>query len=198
MKKIDVLQLAIVLIGIIFGFMSIQYLLSSLIVVLPMLVGHDGAGASEGMLSMSLSIFGVVGLQALCCWVMISRSDAIAAFIYERAALGTNFKISSKPNDLLYIVLVALGFYLLLTNLTPMLSAIFNSFKQTNSRGLLESMTYERPTSWTELVLNLVLPLVLLMFGRPIADYFGKVVGDEPILFEETPGPDEITEQNEN
>ncbi len=196
MKKADVLQLTIVLIGIVFGFVAVQYLLSSFYGVFAVLFSDEiGSGSYfPGV----VSIFALVGLQALCCWLLITKSDKLAAWFYRNSELGNGFKIVSKPNELLHVLLIAIGIYLLLSNLTPLLTTIFDSFKERGSRGLLDMNEDERPVQWARLLLNIVLPFILLMFAKPIADYFAKNIGEEPISIEESFDRTEITETNES
>lgn len=196
MKKADVLQLTIVLTGIVFGFVAVQYLLSSLYGVFAVLFSDEiGSGS---YFSGVVSIFALVGLQALCCWLLITKSDKLAAWFYRNSELGNGFKIVSKPNELLHVLLIAIGIYLLLSNLTPLLTTIFDSFKERGSRGILDMNEDERPVQWARLLLNIVLPFILLMFAKPIADYFAKNIGEEPISIEESFDRTEITETNES
>jgi hypothetical protein len=196
MKKADVLQLTIVLIGIVFGFVAVQYLLSSLYGVFAVLFSDEiGSGSYfPGV----VSIFALVGLQALCCWLLITKSDNLAAWFYRNSELGNGFKIVSKPNELLHVLLIAIGIYLLLSNLTPLLTTIFDSFKERGSRGLLDMNEDERPVQWARLLLNIVLPFILLMFAKPIADYFAKNIGEEPVSIEESFDRSEISETNKD
>ena len=196
MKKADVLQLTIVLIGIVFGFVAVQYLLSSFYGVFAVLFSDEiGSGSYfPGV----VSIFALVGLQALCCWLLITKSDKLAAWFYRNSELGNGFKIVSKPNELLHVLLIAIGIYLLLSNLTPLLTTIFDSFRERGSRGLLDMNEDERPVQWARLLLNIVLPFILLMFAKPIGDYFAKNIGEEPISIEESFDRTEITETNES
>ena len=195
MKKADVLQLTIVLIGIVFGFVAIQYLLSSLYGIFAWIF-TDGYGA-EAYFSGTISIFALVGLQALCCWLLITKSDKLSAWFYRKSELGTGFKIVSKPNDLLHVLLITIGIYLLLSNLTPLLTSIFDSFKERIPRGVLSTYEDVRPVAWARLLLNILLPLVLLMFAKPIADYFAKHIGEEQISIEESFDGTEISETKE-
>jgi hypothetical protein len=181
MRKADVLQLTIVLIGIVLGFTALQYLFSSLYVIFAWI--FSGGYGGESYYAPGISIFAVVGLQALCCWLLITRSSTLAAWFYRKSELGTGFKITTKPNELLHILVVAIGIYLLLSNLTPLLTGIFESFKNHIPRGTFED---ERPVAWARLLLNIALPLLLLMFAKPIADYFAKNIGEEPISIEES------------
>jgi hypothetical protein len=196
MKKADVLQLTIVLIGIVFGFVAVQYLLSSLYGVFAVLFSDEiGSGS---YFSGAVSIFALVGLQALCCWLLITKSDKLAAWFYRNSELGNGFKIVSKPNELLHVLLIAIGIYLLLSNLTPLLTTIFDSFKERGSRGILDMNEDERPVQWARLLLNIVLPFILLMFAKPIADYFAKNIGEEPISIEESFDRTDNSETNES
>ena len=153
---------------------------------------------SKSLLDQAGSIFALVGLQALCCWLLITKSDKLAAWFYRNSELGNGFKIVSKPNELLHVLLVAIGIYLLLSNLTPLLTTIFDSFKERSSRGILDMNEDERPVQWARLLLNIVLPFILLMFAKPIADYFAKNIGEEPISIEESFDRTDNTETNES
>jgi hypothetical protein len=182
MKKADVLQLTIVLVGIVYGFVALQYLFSSLYGIFAWIFA--GGYGTDSYFPGSISIFAVIGLQVICCWLLITRSDKLAAYFYSRSRLGTGFKIVSKPNDLLYILLIAIGIYLFLSNIGPLLSGIFESFKYRSPRGVRGLFDDPRPVEWARLILSLIVPLVLLMFAKPIADYFAKNVGEEPISME--------------
>ena len=78
MKKADVLQLSIVLIGIVYGFVALQYVLTSLLGILLWIFG--GGYGGEGLLTSSLPFLVSFVLQALCCWLLIIKSGAIAEY----------------------------------------------------------------------------------------------------------------------
>ena len=118
--------------------------------------------------------------------------------LYKLAELGTGFKILSKPNDLLYILLIVTGIFLLLSNLAPLLNAIFISFKQKMPRGTNGLFEDQRPIEWTSLILDIMLPVVLLIFAKPISSYFSKYLSEEPISIEESFDNTEIKEQTED
>lgn len=192
MKKADVLQLAIVLVGIIFGFLTLQYIFSSLFGIFAWI--FSGGYAAENYLASGISIYAVIGLQAVCCWLLITRSGRLAAYLYEKSALGTGFKIVSNVQSLLYVVLIAIGIYLLLSNLNPILATIFNGFKQRVSHNVLNQFEDQRPVEWARLILDIVLPGILLIFSKPIAGYFAKNIGEEPVTIEESFDVTEISD----
>jgi hypothetical protein len=193
MKKADVLQLTMVLIGIVLGFSALQNLFSSLYITFIWLF----TGTSNTANYLNLTIFAVVGLQVICSWLLITRSDKLAKWFYRKSELGTGFKIITKPNDLLHILLIVIGIFLLISNLGPLLKVIIEAFKTRASRGILETFEEERPVAWLSLIFDILLPLMLLMFAKPIADYFAKKIGEEPIGIEESIEGTEISETNE-
>ena len=193
MKRSDALQLAVVLVGVVMGLLTLQYILSSLYAVFLWLFSNGNE-----MMSPLLTIFAVAGLQALFCWLMITRSEPIAAFIRKRSGLKDGVKIISRPNDLLYILLIVLAFFLLLTNITPLLTTIIESFRKKSSPNLLDQFSDQRPINWIPLILDVLLPLIVLMAGRPIANYFAKAIGEEQMSIEEEPSSSENTETKED
>ena len=196
MKKADVLQLTIVLIGIVIGFVALQYLFTSLYGIFAWLFSPAFGGSEYyGPIVTNLA---VIGLEVISSWVLITKSEQLAVYLHKKTNLGTGFKIVSKPNDLLYILLIAIGIYIFLQNISPFLTAIYETFIQRSPRGVRGLFEDERPVAWTRLILNIIVPLVLLMFSKPIADYFAKNIGEEPISIEESFDGAEISESKED
>jgi hypothetical protein len=196
MKKADVLQLSIVLVGIIFGFLTLQYIFSSLFGIFAWI--FSGGYGTADYLAPGISIYAVIGLQALCCWLLITRSGKLAAYLYQKSELGTGFKIVTSTQKLLYVVLICIGIYLFISNLTPLLTTVFNGFKQRVSNNILNQFEDQRPVEWGRLILDILLPVILLIFARPIAGYFAKNIGEEPISIEESFDSSEISETKED
>lgn len=195
MKKADVLQLTIVLMGVVFGFVALQYLFTSLYGIFVWLFS-SGYGGSD-YYGPVVTNFAVIGLEVISSWVLITKSEQLAAFLQKKTNLGTGFKIVSKPNDLLYILLIAIGIYILLDNIGPFLTAIYESFIERSPRGIRGLFEDDRPVAWTKLILDLIVPLILLMFAKPIADYFAKNISEEQASIEESITQAEPTDSNE-
>ncbi len=183
MKKTDVLQLAIVLLGLVLGFTALQYFLSTLYDVFAWI--FSGGYGAENYMSSNLTYFAILGLQVIVCWLLVTKSGAIAKYIRKSAELGTGFQVVSKPATLLQILLIVLGIYLLFAHSTTFLTAVIDSFISRSPRGVRGLFEDERPIEWIRLLLNILLPLLLLMFAKPIANYFIKNVDDETISVEE-------------
>lgn len=194
MKRANALQLAFVLVGLVYGILSLPSLFTLLVGIFVVLF----SGGFELKDYIIFNVFSVLGIaiQIFVCWLLIIRSAKFAAVIQKISGFGSGFTITSKPNDLLHILLVAIGIYLILSDLSPLLRGVFESFKNKSSPGL---HLYEdaRPIDWTTLILNIVLPLILLMFAKPIADYFAKKLSNDEITIEETADKNDSLELTE-
>ena len=195
MKKADILQLSFVLIGLVFGILSLPSLFTLLVGIFVSL--FNGSYDQSDFIIYNVFIALGISLQVFVCWLLIARSTKFSGFIRRNSELGTGINIITKPNDLLYILLIVIGIYLLLSNLSPLLTAIFQSFKSKSAPGIQHLYETARPIDWSTIILNIILPSVLLMFAKPIADYFAKNIGEEQISIEESFDGTEISETKE-
>ena len=195
-QKSNLLQLAIVICGIILGFLSLQYLLASLVGIIYILSDRSGFG-EQGIFFPLMSVIIPVLLQTICSWLLISRSKSISGFIQTRSKLPPQFSVSSNTHELLFIILVVIGIYMLIINLSPLLNSIVLMFRQKVSPGIFDLPFEKQKEGWLKLCLDILLPLILLMFARPIANYFTGFTEGEQLSIEEN-NENEITEPNDN
>ncbi len=196
MKRSNVLQLTIVLIEIVFGILSLPSLFTLLASIFVSIFNSGGYDRSDVIIYNVFIALGI-SLQVFVCWLLIARSAKFAGFIQKKSGLVTGFNVISKPNAFLNILLIAIGIYLLLTNLSPLLKAIFENFKNKTTSGIQHLYDDAGAIDWTQIILNLILPLILLMFAKPIADYFAKNLSEEQISIEETTGKNDLIEPTE-
>ncbi len=185
MKKANVLQLTIVLVAVVLAVLSLQYFCLSAITIIASFLSGDRISSSDFIIS-NIFVLVAVGLQFSICWLLLTKSSALAAYLHKKSNMGTGFSISSKPNDLLFILIITIGIYQLLSNISPFFTGIFRTFKEKGSGGASQSL-YENsiPVSWLPIIMNILVPLILLMFARQIADYFAKKLDDDAIAVEE-------------
>lgn len=195
MKKGDVLQLSIIILALIIGINSLEYLIGSVIGLVYLLgMGEYGGNASSASPTI-ISIL-VTLLYMAICWQLLVKSKNLADFIYERTNMGTSFKIISRPNDLLYILFIVTGIYFMIQHLPALVKGLVTAFTNKAS-GRYSSPGFERPADWLTVFVRLLLPALLLMAARPMANYFAKNVQDEPVLIGDDIGnldDNEITE----
>ncbi len=194
MNKANVLQLTFVIIGVVFGILSLPSLFTLLAGILVSLL-NGGYGQLDFITYNVLIALGI-SLQVFACWLLIVRSAKFAGFIQRKSGLGNGINMIIKPNDLLYILLITIGIYLLLSNLPPLLTAIFQIFKNKSTSGIQHLYENARPIDWSSIILNIILPLVLLMFAKPIADYFAKNLCEEQISIEDDIDKPVLSEPN--
>ncbi len=195
MKRANSLQLAFVLVGVVFGILSLPSLFTLLVGIFVSI--FNGSNDQSDFIMYNVFIALGISLQVFVCWLLITRSAKFSGFIRRKSELGTGINIITKPNDLLYILLLAIGIYLLLSNLSPLLTAIFQSFKNKSTPGIHRLYETARPIEWSTIILNIIVPSVLLMFAKPIANYFAKNIGEEPVSIEESFDGTEISETKE-
>lgn len=181
MKKGDAIQLTVIILAFIIGFTAIQYFFYSVINLIYLLSAGEFVAAASAATIVSLI---VTVLEMVLCWLLLVKSAAIADFIYEKANIGTSFTIVSHPNDLLYILLIITGFYFLLDNLPTLVKGLVNAFRSKAS-SRFDIAEYNTHIDWTSTFIKLLLPVILLMAARPIANYFAGNVRDEPFLIGE-------------
>ncbi len=108
MRKNDVIQLAVIILGLIIAFLSIQYVLS---VMGSMVYAFSAGDFSAASFSGVIPVMILAVLQGAISFIVVSKSKGIAATIYQRSGIGTGFKIISQPEDLLFVLLIIIGFY---------------------------------------------------------------------------------------
>jgi hypothetical protein len=178
MKKGDVIQLTVIILALVIGFNSFQYFIEGII---QLLYAVAAAEYEVNVFSPAIISLLITSLYIAICWQLLLKSKSIAVFIYDKTNIGTSFKVVSRPNDLLYILLIAVGFYYLVQHLPALVSAVVNAFTtKASSRFTLSD--YERPADWMNIFLRLLLPVILLMAARPLSNYFAKNVSDEPVM----------------
>lgn len=192
MKKGDVIQFAIIIMSLVIAINSLQYFFSGMIGIIYAIALGEFNMATSSLTIVSLL---VTLLYAAICWQLLVKSRNIADYIYEKANLGTSFIIVSRPNDLLYVLFIVMAFYYLLQHIPALVKGVMGGFiSKAGSRFIPD--TYEPPTDWKTIIISLILPLILLIAGRPIANYFAQNLSDEPITIGEDIGNNEndITE----
>jgi hypothetical protein len=179
MKKGDVVQLAVIILALLLAYATLSYIIGGIAQMMYLLMPGDTYSGAWLTGMAGLLFAGLV--QLLLSWLLLLRSRKIADFIYEKASIGTSFAVISRPADLLYVLLIVVGFYSLLENLPPVIKAVGTAFKSKATASRFEMYEPVKPPDWATLFIRLLLPLILLMFAKPIASYFAQHVNEEPV-----------------
>lgn len=183
MIRANIIQVVIIILALIVGFTGLQYLLTSIITIIAWSKLENNYG-NDFLSGVGFAI--VLALaQASICFFLIKKSDAISKSVVRRANIGGTFSFIIQTVDLLFVVLFALGIYLLAISLPDLLTNIFYYFKGSNPNGFMIPENFPDTVNWPKNILQLLLPLILIMFARRIANFFSKSVTELPLTMED-------------
>lgn len=142
-------------------------------------------------------------LSLLLGWVILVYSKHITTVIVSKTGFRSQLSISADASQLLMIVLVFLALTSLLDTVPSLLRNIYYAF--TEKAGALSAFQPSQKQDWFLIISRLLLPCLVIIFCRHIADYFAKnltmdkVVISETIVSEFPESQDEVIEgEDEN
>ncbi len=180
MRKSDTLQLVIIVLAVVTGFTALQSFTMAVFSFVFSFMDENVGGRYAGTVLPYL-LTGL--LQAVTAWIILTKSKDLALYIYERTGIGRSFRITSNPADVLFILLIVLGIFMLISQLPTFLSAILDAFKSKVASGY--SSLEPGSTSLGLSFVRLLLPLILLMFTKQVTNYFADKMTPEDIIIEE-------------
>jgi hypothetical protein len=182
MKKLNVLQYALVITGIIIGYQAFQTLLVA-IWGLVQWVFDGGNGASPFFPRIADYVF--LCCRVLACWFLTFGSAKTTAFIAEKSKIANDLRLKAQPAALLYIVLVALGVYFLVLNLPRMLVDLINGIKESSADNIAIENRITYFTSPFANIIQTILAILLLILARPLSNFFVQKLQNEQVLLED-------------
>jgi hypothetical protein len=175
MKKDNVLQYAVAITGIIFGYQLIQsYLFIILNLVGWVIDGGRGSDYWPALLDM-LSLL----LKTFLCLALIFRSGEIAAYIINKGNMGTQLSINIRPSTLLQILFISIGLYFFIASLPLLLNDVLDSLREKNGVDVLG-----RPNVVANrylLIIQTILAALAMGLSKPLSAYFAKQFDKTPI-----------------
>ncbi len=178
MKRLDLVQLTIIIIGLFSGFFFIN-LVPQFIVYMTTWFG-DGLRGGYFMESFIENIL-IMAMYLLIALYAIKNSKHFAEWICNKANLDARVDFSLDKADLLFVLFIGLGLYGLIKNLPPLLVRLFNRIKDNNSFPIDDQ---SHPFSTSEMVSQSLIVLcffVLVYYAKTFSDFFaGKINNVEP------------------
>ena len=112
-------------------------------------------------------------------YFLIKRSKHLSEKISETANISPDASISVNKKDILYITLVAIGGYILLTRLPKLLVKIYLYIDNKNTQPGLDGPNYILPgESIPEFVIIITLAIVLIAYSKSIVKYLAGPTED--------------------
>lgn len=175
MKKDNVLQYAVAITGIIFGYQLIQ---SYLFIIFSLITWVLDGGRGIDYLPALLDILSLL-LKTFLCLALIFRSGEIASYIINKGNMGTQLSISIRPSALLQILLICIGLFFFIAALPLLLNDLLDSLREKNGIDVLG-----RPNVVANrylLIIQAVLAALTMGLSKPLSAYFAKQLDEAPI-----------------
>lgn len=175
MKKGSLLQYALIIVGIILGYQSLQTLLTALLTLIGWVIG-GGYGSNYFFPSAINFIF--FACTAAASWLLIMRSGKIASYIADKTEMDGAFNVTVKASTLMQIVLVAIGVIFLLTNIPYLINDLLDGLREKNGVTIdgREPILANRFLYITQTVLA----AIVIGMTKPLATFLTKNIADEP------------------
>lgn len=178
MKRLDLVQLTIIVVGIFSAFFFLISLPQFLFFLYSWF--SDGLKGGYYMDTFFANII-ITGSYLAAAFYCITKSKHFAEWICNNGKLQASIDFTLNKVELLFVLFVGLGIYGLIKNLPTLLVNIFNLIKSKNSLSLFE--TGERPTNSGILiqVFTVLLFFLLVYYAKAFADFFAaKINNTEP------------------
>ena len=189
MKRLDLVQLTIIIVGIISAYFAI--VTAPQFITLLFLWFEKDLSGGYAMMSFIQAIL-LLATYLLLSIYAIKNSKQLAETLANKANLQSNINFALNKKELLYAVFIGLGIYGLIENLPFFLKDIF-MYIQENKRPL---QLFEEPQSVTKSslfvqVFKIGLYFVLVYYANVFAEFLAaKIKNTEPV--------DEINSHNES
>ncbi len=185
MKKVQLIEISILVIALICGYKFFDSLVSSAITTLYMITYNYNESLA--------TIFQYLVLAAIyfgLFLLLVRKRTWIAAYIDKQGEPGPDtgnagdINFSVNQSSLLFIVLVSMCCITLITEVPTILIGIYNYFKKEVSR-FAEGPT-QSDINFKAAAVKLVVTVIVLYCARQISDWFGKS-SDQSKVVAETP-----------
>jgi len=178
MYKSTLLQLILIVIGLFTAVSGVQYLTNNFIAIVVWRSDNIMESALMGLLTS--------GAYFLIAYFLVSRSKDWANYISSLSRLHGDFSINAEPGQIIYLILIGLGFYSLIREVPFLINRMYEGFAGKVER--FSEQLYRQNDSrenWILHILKVLVPLIIVLSARPIADYFGARMSEEPFEIKE-------------
>ena len=181
MKRLDLVQLTIIIIGLISAFFCLRLVPGFLIYMFSWF-----SGGLKGGYIMEAFIENII---LIACYLLFSlftvrNSKQLAGWVSTKANLQSDINFALNKTELLFALFLGLGLYGLIDELPLLLIKGYNFIKEANSHSLMSSLSAEKIPK--ELVIRkfitVSLFLILVIYAKAFAEFFAaKINNTEPV-----------------
>ena len=181
MRRSQLIQIAILVVALITGYKFIESIIGVFIPIIFQL--GDSLTGAIGFVGRCLVISTIYGVVFL---LLIKYNRSIAEYI-DRQGTGKaeseeKVPLAIQPNNLLFIVIVALGLVTLIEEAPVLILSIYNYFK--NEIGRLGARDDLNDMKFKISAITFVVAMVFLLAAKPISAWLSKQLSSEKPLIE--------------
>lgn len=109
--------------------------------------------------------------------LLIKKSKSIAEKIAHNAKFESPINLQIKNTDVLFVTLIALGLYILITRFPKLVLKIYSHYKQQKESMNFENANYTLPGENTfEVLLTTLMAIVLIVYAKTFTEYLSKKI----------------------
>jgi hypothetical protein len=178
MKRLDLVQLTIIIVGIFSGF----YFIISLPQFLYFVIEWFEKGLTGGYYMQAFFINIIMSASYLAAaFYCIKRSKHLAGLICSNASLDATINFNLAKNELLFLLFTGIGIYGIIKNLPKLLVDGFIKIKSNNSLSELDKANAATGSSLAIQILTVLLFFTLAYYAKVFADFLAaKINNTEP------------------
>jgi hypothetical protein len=181
MKKGNVLHYALIITGIVLAYNALQTLFLSILYLGIWFTEGGGRGDSEYFPSFVNYLY--LAVQLIAAWWLIIKSGNLSLRIAEKTGATESFKIAATSRALLQIVLIAIGVYFVILNITYILNFLVDEYRERNQYQVDGKSPFV--ASLVIKVLTILPAAVLTAYAGELAAYLTKKAAVETVTIEQ-------------
>ena len=186
MKNSDTVQLVVIIIALIAGY----HALVELPQFLWLLIRWFNEGLTlTGSFSTVLASMIYLAINIFFVILLIGRSSQITRYVVEKSSYTGELKIPQTKFDLISVVFIAIGIFILITGFPDFFMNLYSYYKEKTSNDLsgygVRDLGYISPgNSLPALAIEIILALIVIVYSQQFADYFGKKIRNRDLIEE--------------
>jgi hypothetical protein len=179
MKRTDLVQLAIIIVGIFISYAFISAIPSLLFTI----YNWFDSGLRGGMYMDSfLATFLLYAFYFFAGFLSITKSQPLAVWLCNKANFNGDINLLLDKNDLLFALFTGLGIYGIIQHLPQLLVNGFIKIRSNNNFTIEDSQSRVSNSFLVTELLTLLLFFTLLYYAQVFADYLSKKINNpEPV-----------------
>lgn len=174
MKKTDSIQLILLVIALLLGYNAVQTVPHLLWLLYHWFV--EGLILADRFQNVSLN-FLFLAFYIIGAVVLIKNSKIFSQKIGDAASFSSDINIILKKNDILYITIVAMGGYVLVTRLPKLLVNIYLYTRERNKPFGYDGPDFILPgETISEFIITIILAIIMIVYAKAITETLARHV----------------------